>query len=50
MTIAERVADSFTAGLDMDHLTKLDVWILHGIKSVAMGQWARAALADLKLA
>jgi hypothetical protein len=48
MTIAERVADKYVAGLDMSHLAKLDIWLLHAIKSVAVRQWARAELARRK--
>lgn len=44
MTIAERIADQFTQGLDLQNLTRLQCLILHGIKSVAMGQWARETL------
>lgn len=43
--IGELVADTFTAGLDLQHMSRLQVQILHGIKSVAMGEWARTTLA-----
>lgn len=48
MTMAERISDKYVQTLDMARLSTLQVWMLHGIKSVAMGQWARAELASLK--
>lgn len=48
MTIAERIADKFTASLDLEHLSTIQCWILHGIKSVAMGQWARETMQQLR--
>lgn len=44
MTIAERISDAFTKSLDLQHLSAVQCWILHGIKSVAMGEWARETL------
>lgn len=40
MTIAERIADTFTQTLNLKSLSTLDCQILHAIKSVAVRQWA----------
>jgi hypothetical protein len=48
MTIAERIADRYTQDLDLGNLTTLQCWVLHGIKTVALGDWARVELARLK--
>ena len=42
--LGEIVADQFVKGLDMTHLTAVQVWILHGIKSIAMSEWAQQTL------
>lgn len=44
MTIAERIADQFTASLDLEHLSRIQSLILHGIRSVAMSEWAKHTL------
>lgn len=46
--LAELIADEYVAGLDMASLTPTQILILHGIKSVAMGDWARRELAILR--
>jgi hypothetical protein len=48
MIFAERIADSFTQTLDMSHLSDLQILILHGIKSVAISEWAKETLAKTR--
>ena len=48
MSIAERIADQYVMTLDMKHLSRLQVYMLHAIKSVAVKQWARKTLEQAK--
>ena len=48
MPLAYFVADSYVRTLDMAHLSNLQITMLHAIKTVSMGDWARQALAELK--
>jgi hypothetical protein len=48
MPLAYFIADSYVRTLDMRNLSKLQIHLMHAMKTVAMGDWAREALAQLK--